>query len=212
MRKTFYFLLLLSIFFKTYAQKYDLIVTTRGDSIVCNIDSITDAMIYFEMKNNNNWIHTNINKNELIEYKSDAIDRRLFIFREGTSYIESIRQEAASMQDFPRNSIYVGILTINYSRVFPREHISVALAGGLSYLGEFGVLGETTLLMGGKKHFFEPGIMAAFSSDIGVLMFRTGYRYQGSQGFLFRISPMFVIGLDEGDFFIVPAASIGYSF
>ncbi len=43
-----------------FAQDLDLIVTTKGDSIVCRIDSITETNIYFEMKSQNKWAHTQI--------------------------------------------------------------------------------------------------------------------------------------------------------
>lgn len=212
MRKTCWILLFLCIGFSAYAQEYDLIVTNKGDSIACRIDSITDAAIYFEMKYNNNWIHTNINMDEVFEYESDAINGRLFVFREGTTYIESFRQGPASFYDLPRNSLYFGILTINYARLFPQENVGITLAAGLSDIDVFGVVVESTLLMGGMKHFFEPGMMVALSPDYGFLMLRTGYRFQGSQGLLLRVSPMFVFEPSEGNLYIVPAASLGFSF
>lgn len=212
MRKTCWTLLFLCLISNAYSQDYDLIVTNKGDSIACRIDSITDANIYFEMKYNNNWINTNINKEEVIEYKYDAIDRRLFVFRQGTSYIEPIRQEPGSFFNLPRNSLYLGILTINYSRLFPQENVGITFAGGLSYIDVLGVTAETTLLIGGMKHFFEPGVMVALSPDYGFLMFRTGYRFQGSQGLLLRVAPMFVFEPSEGNIYVVPAASLGFSF
>ena len=38
----------------------------NGDSIDCNVDSITDTYIYSEMKSKNYWKHTHINKYEKI--------------------------------------------------------------------------------------------------------------------------------------------------
>lgn len=212
MRKTCWTLLFLCIGFSAYAQEYDLIVTNMGDSIACRIDSITDAAIYFEMKYNDNWVHTNIKKDEILEYEPASINGRSFEFREGTSYIKSLRQEPASFYDIPRNSLYFGILTINYARLFPQENVGITLAVGLSDIDVFGVLAESTLLMGDMKHFFEPGIMVALSSDYGFLMIRTGYRFQGSQGLLLRVSPMFVFEPPEGNLYLVPAASLGFSF
>ena len=211
MRKTFYFLLLLSVFSETYAQEYDLIVTTRGDSIVCNIDSITDAVIYFEMKSNYNWVSTNINRNEVIEFKHNAIDMNMFVFKSGTSYIISPRQENASFWDIQRNSIYAGIMTVNYSRMIPGDHVAFTLAGGLSFLDGVALQTEATLLLGGTKHFFEPGILWWHDNiDDFLLLIRTGYRYQSPKGFLFRIAPLFTF--IESDFSVLPSISIGYSF
>jgi len=86
-----FFLLLVTCGF---AQDYDLIVTTKGDSIACHFDSITETHIYFEMKSQNKWAHTHIDMKDVSEYKRIAINRRLFVFKPGTSIIESPKQLA----------------------------------------------------------------------------------------------------------------------
>ena len=93
MKTTFCVLIFLCFFSNAYSQDYDLIVTTNGDSIACNIDSITDATVYFEMKHNNNWIHTNINRDEVIEYQYGLIDKKFVVFKPGTSYIDKLYAE-----------------------------------------------------------------------------------------------------------------------
>ena len=208
MKRTIYFLLLFSAFSETYSQEYDLIVTTQGDSIACNIDSITDAVIYFEMKSNYNWVNTNINRNEVIEFMHNAIDMRMFVFKPGTSYIISSRQEADSFWGIQRNSVYAGIYTINYSRMIPGDRVAFTIAGGVSVIVG-GLIVETTMLKGGTKHFFEPGVLMYFDPEVFWPMIRTGYRYQGPKGFLFRIAPLW--GYWDG-FTVLPAMSIGYSF
>ena len=90
MKPTLCIFIFICILSKAYSQDYDLIVNTNSDSIACNIDSIADASIYFEMKYNNNWIHTNINRNEVVEYKYDAINKKTVVFKPGTSYIEFV--------------------------------------------------------------------------------------------------------------------------
>ena len=204
------------------AQDLDLIVTTKGDSIACRIDSITETHIYFEMKSQNKWAHTQIGLTDVSEYKRSAIDRKKYVFKAGTSIIESPKTASpASIRDIQRNSVYVGILTVNYSRMIPGDRVGFTVAGGISFIAG-GLLAETTILIGGTKHFFEPGFGAYCGFEIdydeGIdynsLMFmaaiRTGYRYQGPEGFLFRVAPLF--GVSDGDFGILPALSIGYSF
>lgn len=208
MRKILYFLLLLSVFSETYAQEYDLIVTIRGDSIASKIDSIANDVVYFKMKSTYNWVSTTINRNEVLELKHNAIDMKMFIFKPGTSFIISPRQEPETFRDIQRNSIYAGIFTVNYSRMIPGEHVAFTLAGGVSFI-EGGLIVETTMLTGGTKHFFEPGILFYFDSETFWPMIRTGYRYQGPKGFLFRIAPLW--GYFDG-FSVLPALSIGYSF
>lgn len=72
------------------AQNYDLIVTTTGDSIACQIDSITDNYIYFEMMINERWIHTYTSKSDCINYEFNTIDKRVVVFKSGSSYIKKI--------------------------------------------------------------------------------------------------------------------------
>ena len=97
--------------------------------------------------------------------------------------------------------------------MIPGKHVIYTFTGGLSFVDALGVLAETTVLIGNKKHFFEPGIMIDFSSEFGGIgLIRTGYRYQGSKGFLFRVALMFAYIPGEQDVFLVPGASLGYSF
>lgn len=209
MRITLYFVLLLSILSSTYAQEYDLIVTTRGDSIACKIDSITDVIIYFKMKSNYNWINTNIKKNEVIEFKHNTIDMNMFEYKPGTSYIISPRQKIATFRDIQRNSVYLGIMTVNYSRMIPGNDVAYTLAGGLSFLDGVALQTEATLLVGGTKHFFEPGILWWHDNKDDFVLFRIGYRYQNRKGFLFRVAPLFLFGFD---ILVLPSLSIGFSF
>lgn len=73
---------------------YDLIVTNEGDSIACHIDSITDAIIYFEFKFKNHWVHTNFNLDKVAEYKHDQFGGKYLIFKEGSSYIKEVKNES----------------------------------------------------------------------------------------------------------------------
>ena len=88
MKNTFIVLMVLCFLSKSYSQDYDLIVSTKGDSIACYIDSIADESIYFEMKHTNKWIHTNIDRDEVIVYKYNAIEKKSVVFKPGTSYID----------------------------------------------------------------------------------------------------------------------------
>ena len=60
---------------KLYSQEYDLIVKSSGDSIICNIDSITDESVYFEMKYQNHWTHTYVSLKDVTGYYYDTIPK-----------------------------------------------------------------------------------------------------------------------------------------
>lgn len=209
------------------SQDHDLIVTTKGDSIACRIDSITETHIFFEMKSLNHWSQTHIDLTDVSEHKRNAIDKKQFVFKSGSSIIESPKPgPAASIKDIQKNSVYVGIGTLIYSRMFPGNKVGITLGAGIFNFDGWGLLAESDLLLGGIKHFFEPGFMFLFSlepehvysedgnivgelSPFGVA-FRTGYRYQGPKGLLIRAAPNFVFFGE--DFYVLPALSLGYSF
>jgi len=104
--------------------------------------------------------------------------------------------------------------------LFTGDRVGVTVAGGLSFVASaFGdgvaLMAETTLLTGGgTKHFFEPGIMVYYEPvDEGPWpIIRTGYRYQGPEGLMFRIAALWVISENFPDLFFLPGVSIGYSF
>jgi hypothetical protein len=209
----------------SYSQNYDLIVTAKGDSIACRIDSITDTHIYFEMKSRNSWALTSIGLADVSEYKRDAIFRKEFVYKMGTSIIESRKPAIpASIWDIQKNSVYVGILSLTYARMIPAgDHVGITFGGGLYHFDATGVVGESSVIVGGVKHFFEPGIMGVYffgsnsgpdqeeeDSVVGAAAIRMGYRYQGPGGLLLRAAPNFIF--TDKDFFVFPALSIGYSF
>ena len=209
------------------SQDHDLIVTTKGDSIACRIDSITETHIYFEMKSQNHWSQTHIDLTDVSEHKRNAIDKKQFVFKSGSSIIESPRPApAASIRDIQKNSVYVGMGTLIYSRMFPGNKVGITLGAGIFNFDGWGLLAESDVLLGGIKHFFEPGFMFLYSlepeqvysedgkivgelSPFGVT-FRTGYRYQGPKGLLIRAAPNFIFFGE--DFYVLPALSLGYSF
>jgi hypothetical protein len=211
--------LFLSIAVFTYSQDYDLIVTTKGDSIACHIDSITETHIYFEMKSQDRWAQTHMELTDVSEYKRDAIFRKEFVFRTGTSIIESPKPELpTSIRDIQKNSVYMGVLSINYARMFPAgDRAGISLGGGLYHFDATGVVGEISVLAGGVRHFFESGIMGVYffpdqnveDPISGAFSIRAGYRYQGPGGLLFRAAPNLIFA---DDVFVFPALSLGYSF
>lgn len=219
-------ILLLSLFFltisgKSYSQNYDLIVTTEGDSIACFIDSITDSLIYIQLKFNEKWVHTWMKKSEISDYQMDVIDKKLFYFKEGTSTIESPVQVFISIKDIPKNSIYIESEIFSLSPFYERmfaigNQVGITAGGGLwinivGYDRDDWIVAKSALLLGETKHFFECGVLALYSLDglsnkpiIPII----GYRYQRANGLLLRANALIV----GGAIIILPGISIGYSF
>jgi hypothetical protein len=199
----------------TGAQDFDLIVTIKGDSIACRIDSITETYVYYEMKSQYHWTHTRIGLEEVSHYEQNVIKKGQYLYEPGTTIIKSEYTDT-----LPKNAFYIGIMTLTYARTFTGNLVKLTLAGGVAHIDAIGVLMESTLLIGGPSHFFEPGIMAwhifpSNSSSEGDgstsgISIRIGYRFQSREGFLFRAAPM--IGIVEGGLVLLPALSIGYSF
>ena len=90
MKKFIISTLFLFVFSLVHSQNLDLIVTIKGDSIACRIDSISNTHVYFEMKQSKTWVHTHVSKEQIKEYKKDMIDKNKFNFKPGTSIIESV--------------------------------------------------------------------------------------------------------------------------
>ena len=192
---------------------------------MCRIDSITDTHIYYQMKSHSTWIHTQIPRSEVLEYKHDIIHRREYLYKPGTTIIDSsIPAIAASMRHVRKNSIYVGMISINYARLVPlNQTTGLTLGGGLINIDGWGGVVESSVLFGGVRHFFETGIMGAYfftsseepdklrsEDDVSAVTFRIGYRYQAPWGLLFRMAPNLIFSTE--DTFISLALSIGYSF
>jgi hypothetical protein len=224
MKKWFLFpgisLLLLQIATSSLSQDYDLIVTIKGDSIVCRIDSITETHIHYEMKSKHIWIHTLIQVSMVSKYEQDVINRRDYLYKPGTTIIDSsIPAVPASMFHVRKNSVYIGILSLNYARMIPLgQKTGLTLGGGLINIDGWGVVAESTVLYGGVKHFLESGIMGAYffepssESDeiLKAVTLRVGYRYQAPRGLLFRVAPNFIFSTEDN--IVFAALSIGYSF
>jgi hypothetical protein len=217
-------LVLLTILFQVFSQDYDLIVTTNGDSIACRIDSITDTHIYFEMKSKKYWKHTHINRSDVIEFKYDTINKKTFVFKEGTSIIEKIKEPMPPSTSIPgtqknaisiETTLYLALL-LSYERMFPLNNLSgISVRGGcghgIDWEGGHYFLGESTLLLGGPEHIFELGF-SFYYFDLGspelCPFARVGYRFHGYNGLLFK--PALYLYLPGR--LAMPALSIGFSF
>jgi len=231
MKKLFALLLLIVGVDLAYSQNYDLIVNTKGDSIACRIDSIINSNFYFKMKVRNYWVNTNIDRNEVVVHKYNAIDQNAFIFKEGTSYIEK-KLDTGTKHDTPKNSLYLSthILTIDafYERTIPLRN-KLGLIAGAGIIQEIGFsdatnpAGKIGCLLGGSKHYFEAGIVIAPRGQdiINILLPLVGYRYQNPKGFLFRVDLM--LFSDSGtakdgsgdkwfEVYPIPGIAFGYSF
>lgn len=212
MKRIFYILLLLSLFNNSYGQYYDLIVTTESDSIACRIDSITDTHIYFEMKNLGRWTHTHADKTDIVEYKRDAIDKRLFVFKTGTSYVESYKLQI-STENKPGIAGFIelggkGYYSANIDfRIKNNHRLSIGIteldyayynkSTGHSTDGSFLSPGIMYYYIAGRgPSYFElgAGMSTSYRFDLDyspedhILSFHgvIGYRYQKKDGFLFR--------------------------
>ncbi len=154
-----------------YSQNYDLIVSAKGDSVMCRIDSITDTQIYYKMKFHSSWIHTHIPRSEVVEYKQDIIDKRKYLFEPGSTIISSSKPAIPeSLYHVRKNSVYIGLLSINYARMIPlSQSTGITLGGGLINFDQWGLVAESSVLLGGTRHFSLP------CSFVGFLFLTTTY-------------------------------------
>lgn len=210
MKRTLILFALLSSFAHLHSQSYDLLVTTKGDSIACQIDSILNEVIYFEMKFRNNWIHTQINKSQVRDYKLLAISKETAKFKTGTSILKSKTQTSTS-NNIRKNSFGVENMlilpAINYDRIVSiNDKTGIVLKVGLSFDGELFVIAESSLLFGSKRHFLELGGGYGGKNLLG-LYGRFGYRYISEKGLMIKGGVHIVKNVP-----VFPTIGIGFSF
>lgn len=198
----------------TYSQKLDLIVMSNGDSLACRIDSISDKKVYFEMRHNYSWIHTDVNKSDCSEYSVDVIDEKLAVYRPGTSYLMTSAEQQNLIDAKVNNrfnSIYfenqVILPGINYDRIFPiSKKAGIVIKAGLFFYGGTYLIMEGSLLLGAKKHFLEIGTGWGGEDMLG-LYGRMTYRYMGKHGLMFKGGIITVRNIP-----IFPSFGLGFSF
>ena len=239
-----YFLLIIlfiSLGRNAYSQEYyDLIVMTNGDSIACNIDSITDTHIFFKMKYRNNWGHTYIDKSILADFKQNALDKELVHFKPGTSYIIiPVKKTNNNKNSISRNNLNLNLLgssasiyAATYERKFllkPNYYLTFGLGIGIN-VEETGILSSRTpdnymtipynlIYNYGKKiHYLLFGlgstIMIGNVQQEYYIYPIFGYRKQPSNRFNYAFYLSYPLGQKVTDivFYIPVGFSLGLSF
>jgi len=132
---------------------------------------------------------------------------------------------------FRKNSIYLEILgngavwSLNYDRIIPLKNNNdlVIRAGGNEYHSHFtdtlsfNFIGTVGFLTGGPVNFFEAsvGYTHFTNGPDRLIIFTSGYRFQGRKGLVLRFTPMYIYNTEKGDTFgnsLWIGASFGYSF
>lgn len=99
------------------AQNLDLVVTNKGDSIACKIDSVSNNVVYYQMKSphNSKWVQTMYDKENIAEIKYDCINRDEYVFEKGSTII-------------------VGTLKNNYPKKYPgKQYLTNASPDELNF-------------------------------------------------------------------------------
>lgn len=175
--------------FVVKAKGYDLVVTSAGDSIACHIDSITENMLYLEMKSNKQWIHTHIAISNIETYDFGTIKKNDVRFKPNSSIIDNKEQTPF----LNKNSLYTSFLIsgelaaiqLNYERLFYSNTASfitearIRLGGGpwvaWSSYGPVYFVGLSTLT-GEENHHAE------FNISVESFYDKSEYNYAISHG------------------------------
>ena len=203
-----------------YSQKLDLVINSSGDSIACNIDSITSSHIYIKWKNGRKWEHAYLRKSKPFECQYEAIDKELVVYEPGTPYIKCLKKSVN--MDFLKSSISgtFGGALIFYSATIHLEHVfsKKKKKENTTIFGRFG-FGVATGLVQVNYISINGGIYAGannwpieLSAGFGYLlnekfvfpMISFGWRFQKpNESFIFRTG----IGFPEGLYL-----SVGFRF
>ncbi len=207
---------------KAYSQAYDLIVTSKSDSLSCYIDSVAGNRIYFTMRYHKNWVHTYYDKNEIRYYQLNPVRKNVGSYYPGTS--KRITQGSILLNQMNRNIVYGSgsyflynySVTLNYERML---HINDTGRKIWSFRLGYGIIdshgkiwmGTFNNLIGRGKNKFEMSIGAthinephSYGPNYNSIVVSAGYRLQSPDGkFMFRTG----LGAPEGLYI-----SAGYSF
>jgi len=119
-------------------------------------------------------------------------------------YSQDLQEEIVRKNSIVLAQDFYFTLTLSYERIITlQENLALSIKGSLGR--DYGnlayvAIGESSLLLGKHKNFFEPGIAFQYpvyfdeeSGDSPLIAIRAGYRYQALSGFQFRVYPMFLI-------------------
>ena len=109
--------------------------------------------------------------------------------------------------EFFGNGLFFG--SVNYDRFIPfNKKSGLILRGGFSWYEKVFPLGEINFVTGNQKHHFETGIGFTAFQEGNLVFLRTGYRFHGRKGFVFRVAPLYC----PTESFIWFGISFGYRF
>jgi hypothetical protein len=209
MKKLIVLILVLTLYSVSFAQNSDLIVTTEGDSIACEIEQVTDSVIFVRMLTDNEWVRKMYKSDQIEEYKMDLYYRNQLVFKEGsTSLIESVK-EIDVLIDSYRNTFTLesnlAFNSVNYCRLIPlKDHNRLSVGAGINYFafGFWWASAESTILIGKTRHFFEAGVEVNYPFEDIPGFTIVGYRFQGYNGLILKANLHLIF----------PMVAIGYSF
>jgi len=134
--------------------------------------------------------------NEVSEFKRLELDRKTIRLKPGTSVLlpsDQVPPGPNSMREIPKNSLilandFLFSITISYERLIPvHDRIGFMLRGGTGITFESGeelvFMGQASMLIGQRKHFFETGAGYYQTLNYSPSFFPLiGYRYMGFKG------------------------------
>lgn len=134
-----------------------------------------------------------------------------------------VRPATLDRKNFLHVSLDFVLLSANYERKFPMDdHFGFALRGGAGYAllwGDIALIGEGMMYAGKNRSFGELGVgydQPLLGEIDRFLVTKIGYRFEGYNGFLFKLYPMFLVDLETKDDawgnFVWVGMSLGGSF
>ena len=121
MKKVFLLLICMFIVMSAFSQNYDLIVKSDGDSIPCQIDSITNSRLYFTLKHRGHWTQTFINSNQITEYKYNVLPKKSVKYLVNPKYGNSHASDLERKKNVIHGTVgFLGVwavANINYERL-----------------------------------------------------------------------------------------------
>lgn len=160
----------------SFSQVYDLIITDKGDSLACKIDSITDATIFFKSKLQNRWTSNYLGKEYISSYTIKAFSKKDIAIDPETSRV--LNPLSFKINQINRNLVYGSSsyllyhysAMVNYERILSikedaRKSISGRIGFGIIDTNGKIITGSFNFLKGKTKNKLETGIGLSYISE-----------------------------------------------
>ena len=217
MKRAIMILIFVISYYLAFSQYYDFMIYTEDYYNICFIENDNDLQIHFRPLFDNEGININLKKCKISDSqlgvkveKSPIRGNSVYIEAGGNAYYYSLNYERRFKLNKENRALFARIGYSNDLAGFNIFPLETSYSFGKKHCFELG--GGLVIIREKIKSYTSPPQQPRVQHKIGFT-FRAGYRFQGTEGFLFRIAPVIIKELFvPTDLIVWGGLSFGYSF